>query len=171
VLFGTGGFGSLQHLSMELFALKTNIRLQHVPYQGQMPAITDLLEKRIDLVLDAPTILVQFVANEKLRALAVTSVNRFSGLPNVSTMVEIGLADFVVTGYQGIVGPAGVPDTITLKINRAITTVLSERAVIEELKNIGNSPKPSSPDEFRTHVVDDIAQWKNVIEEAHIDPI
>lgn len=168
VLYGTAGVGSLQHLSMELFAIKANIRLQHVPYQGGTPAITDLLGKRIDLVLDPPTALVQFVEDEKLSALAVTGADRFFGLPNIPTMIEAGFPGFVVTGYQGIVAPAGLPDAITTKINSALTKVLSDPPILEKLQKIGNTPKSSSPKEFETRVAADIAQWKGVVEDAHI---
>jgi tripartite-type tricarboxylate transporter receptor subunit TctC len=171
MLFGTGGFGSVQHLSMELFAAKTSIRLQHVPYQGQMPAIADLLEERLDLVLDTPTVLIQLVRSGKLRALAVTGADRFSELPDVPTMTELGLAGLVITGYQGIVGPAKLPDAITLKISGAIAGGLADPTIVKDLKNIGNCAKPSSPDEFRSRVINDISRWRSVIEQAHIAPI
>ena len=169
--YGTAGIGSIQHLTMELFAKKANMPTQHVPYKGGLPAITDLLGKRIDLVLDPPTALMQFVKAEKLRALAVTSADRFFGLPDVTTVSEAGYPGFVVTTRQGIVAPAKLPPDITLKLHQAITTVLADRMVIEKLKAIGSVPQPASPDEYKARVVADIALWKTVILDAHVERI
>jgi tripartite-type tricarboxylate transporter receptor subunit TctC len=166
--YGTAGIGSIQHLSMELFAKKANIRLQHVPYRGGMPAITDLLGGRVDLVLDPPTALVQFVHDGKLRALVVTSASRFADIPNVPTMVETGFSGFVVTACQGIAAPARLPADIATKLNRAIAAVLAEPALIEKLTKIGSVPRPSSPEEYKARVIADIALWKSVIEDAHL---
>jgi tripartite-type tricarboxylate transporter receptor subunit TctC len=166
--YGTAGVGSLQHLSMELFAKRNNIRLQHIPYRGGAPAITDLLGKRVDLVLDPPTALVQFVDDAKLRALAVTGPDRFFGMPNVPTMVESGFVGYVVTAYQGIAAPAGLPADIAKKINAALAAVLAESSIVDRLKKVGNSPKHSSPEEFKTRIVADVAQWKSVVEDAHL---
>ncbi len=86
--YGTAGIGSIMHLTMELFAQKADIRLEHIPYKGGMPAITDLLGKRLDMVIDPPTALVPFVNDGRLRAMAVTGPQRFFSLPDVPTMVE-----------------------------------------------------------------------------------
>jgi len=168
LLYGTAGIGSPQHLAMELFARKADIRLQHVPYKGGMPAITDLLGKRVDLVLDPPTTLVQFVKDGKLRALAETGGDRFFGLPDFPTMVESGFPGFVVTTCQGIAAPARLSDDVARKLNAAIAAVLTEPALIEKLRKIGYSPKPSSPQDHKASVVADIARWKGVVADAHI---
>lgn len=166
--YGTAGIGSIQHLSMELFAKKANIRLQHIPYRGGLAAITDLLGKRVDLVLDPPTVPVQFIKDEKLRALAVTGAGRFFGLPEIPTMVESGFPGLVVAARQGIAAPAGLPADIVGKLNRAVATILTDPLLVEKLKKIGSIPKPSSPDEYKTRVIADIAQWRGVVEDAHI---
>ena len=166
--FGTAGNGSIMHLTMELFAQKAKIRLQHIPYKGGMPAITDLLGKRLDLVIDPPTALVQFVKDGRLRALAVTGAQRFFSLPDVPTMAEAGFPGLVVNSYQGLAAPARLPADITAKLNRAIAAVLAEPAVTEKLQKIGNSPKPSSPEDYKARLVADIALWKSVVESAHL---
>jgi tripartite-type tricarboxylate transporter receptor subunit TctC len=169
--YGTAGVGSLQHLTMERFAKKANLRLQHIAYKGGAPAIADLLGKHIDLVIDPPTALVQLVAAGKLRALAVTSASRFFGLPEVPTMAEAGFEDFVVTAYQGIAAPAGLPDDIAMRLNRELAAVLAEPTVIEKLKKIGNIPRPSSPEDFKARLAADIALWKGVVDGAHLTRI
>jgi tripartite-type tricarboxylate transporter receptor subunit TctC len=166
--FGTAGIGSIMHLTMELFAQKASIRLEHIPYKGGMPAITDLLGKRLDFVLDPPTALVPFVKDERLRALAVTGAQRFFSLPDVPTMVESGFPSLVVNVYQGLAAPARLPAEITAKLNRAVRMVLSDPTVVEKLKNIGNHPSTSTPDDYKGRLVADITLWKNVVEGAHI---
>jgi len=168
LLYGTAGNGTLMHLTMELFARKANIRLQHVPYKGGLPAVTDLLGKRVDLVLDPPTVPLPFVRDSKLHALAVTGASRFFALPNCPTMIESGYAGFVVTGFQGIAGPSGLATSVATKVNDALVAVLADSAVVEKLKRVGNVPSPSSPQEYKARVIADVARWKDVIDGAHI---
>jgi tripartite-type tricarboxylate transporter receptor subunit TctC len=166
--YGTAGVGSIMHLTMELFAQKANIRLDHIPYKGGMPAITDLLSKRLDLVIDPPTATTPFVKDGRLRALAVTGAQRFFSLPDVPTLVESGFPGLVVNSYQGLAGPARLPADVTAKLNRAILAVLAEPTVIETLKKVGNSASSSSPEDYKRRLVADIALWKSVIDNAHL---
>jgi tripartite-type tricarboxylate transporter receptor subunit TctC len=166
--FGTAGVGSIQHLTMERFAKLANIKLQHVPYKGGLPAITDLLGKRLDLVIDPPTALIQFTKDGSLHAIAVTSPQRFFGLPDVPTLNESGFPGFAVTTCQGVVAPAGLPADITAAVNRAVAAAVAEPGVIEKLKNIGSSPRPSTPQDYKARVIADIALWNNVIDEANV---
>ena len=166
--YGTAGVGSIQHLTMERFAQRANIKLQHIPYKGGLPAITDLLGKQIDLVLDPPTALIQFTKDGKLRALAVTSAQQFFGLPDVPTMSESGYPGFAVTTCQGIAAPARLPADITTAVNYAVAAALADVGVIDKLKKIGSSVRPSTPQDYKARVIADIAQWKSVIDDAHI---
>ena len=166
--YGTAGVGSIMHLSMERFASQANIRLQHIPYKGGMPALIDLLGKRLDLVLDPPTALVQFVIDNRLRALTVTGADRFFALPHVPTMTEAGFLGFVVAVYQGIAGPARLPTDIVTRLNRAIAVILADPILREKMRNVGNNPAPSSADAYKARVVADTALWRRVVEDAHI---
>ncbi len=169
--YGTAGIGSIQHLTMELIARKLNLNAQHIPYKGGMPAITDLLGNRIDLVLDPPTALLPFAKDGKLRALATTGSGRFFGLPDVPSLSEAGYATLVVTVCQGLAAPARLPTPIIERINGAVADVLVDAAVIEKLKKIGSSPRPSSAQEYKIRVASDIALWSAVITDAHIERI
>jgi tripartite-type tricarboxylate transporter receptor subunit TctC len=169
--YGTPGIGSLQHLSVELLALRAKIRLQQIPYRGGAPAITDLLGKRLDLVVDPPTSLIGHIGSGKLRALAVTGADRFFSLPNVPTIAECGFSGYAVTGYQGIAAPAGLVDGVVKRIQSEIAAVLTDASVIAKLQTIGNTPIPSSPDQFKSRLAKDIAQWSKVIAEAKIERI
>lgn len=169
--YGTAGVGSLQHLSMELFAKIAKLRLQHIPYRGGAPAITDLLGKRLDLLLDPPTSLVSHIQDGKLRALAVTGKSRFFSLPDVPTIAEAGFPEFSVSAFQGIAAPAGLSSDLVKRLNREVAAVLADPLIADKFKKLGNNPKPSSPEEFKTRLAADIAQWSKLVADSNIERI
>jgi tripartite-type tricarboxylate transporter receptor subunit TctC len=167
--FGTSGVGSIQHLSGELLASIANIRLQHVPYRGGMPAITDLLGKRLDFVIDQPTALLEFIRDGRLRALAVTGSNRFFGLPDVVTVSEAGFPGYDVTSWQGLAAPAGLAPAILDRLNAELAGILAEPQFGKRLRALGNEPKISTGDAFKTRVASDIGVWNKVVADANIE--
>jgi tripartite-type tricarboxylate transporter receptor subunit TctC len=169
--YGTAGVGSIFHLSMELFSKVVGIQLQHIPYRGGAPAVTDLLGGRLDFVVDPPTALIPHVISGKLHAIAVTGQNRFFALPDVPTVVESGFPQFVVTAYQGIAAPAGLPVPLLRKLNADVVASLAETAVVDQLRKVGNSPRPSSPEDFKASLSGDIARWSKVVTDANIERI
>jgi tripartite-type tricarboxylate transporter receptor subunit TctC len=169
--YGTSGVGSLQHLAAELFANMANIKLQHIPYRGGAPAITELLGKRIDLVVDQPTALVDFIRDGRFRALAITGGKRFFALPDTPTISEAGFPGYAVTGWQGLVGPAGLPTPVLNRLHTELTAVLAEPAIVAQLKTLGNDPRPTTPGEFKARLVVEIDTWTKVIAAANIEPI
>ena len=171
LLYGSPGIGSVHHLSVELLASMANIRLQHIPYRGSAQTVTDLIGKRIDFMIDAPTLILEFVRNGRLRALGVTGASRFFSLPNVPTISETALPGYVITSWQGLAGPVGMPASIVDRLNGEMAEILAEPVVIERLRNLGNDPKFSSPGEFRARVVADIEKWTGVVAAANIERI
>ena len=169
--YGTAGTGSLQHLSMELFANMAKIKLQHIPYRGGAPAITDLLGKRIDFVLDPPTALIEFIRDGRMRALAVTGPTRFFSLPEVPTVGESAVPGYSVTSWQGLAAPAGLPAALLSRLNADVAAVLADTRTADKLKTLGTAPRPSSPDEFKSRVASDIETWTKVVEVANIERI
>ena len=169
--FGTSGVGSVQHLSGELFANVANIKLQHVPYRGGAPAITDLLGKRLDFVIDQPTALMEFIKDGRLRALAVTSSNRFFGLPDVPTVSEAGFPGYNVTSWQGLVAPAGLAPVIFDRLNSELAGVLAEPQFADRLRALGNELKISTGGAFKARVASDIEVWSKVVADASIERI
>ena len=140
LLYG-GPNGTLQHLSVELFARTADIRVQLVPYRGSPQAVADLLGKRLDFMLDPPTAHLEAIKSGQLRALATTGAARFFALPDVATVAEAGFPDFVIGSWQGVVGPAGLPEPIVKRLNKEMAAVVSEPAVTERLKALGNDPQ------------------------------
>jgi tripartite-type tricarboxylate transporter receptor subunit TctC len=171
LLYGTPGNGSGPHLAIEMLAKVADIRLQHVPYRGSAPAATDLIGKRLDFMMDPPGALLEFVRSGKLRALAVTGGTRFSSLPDIPTMVESGVPDYVVTAWQALVGPAGLPGTIVGRLNTELVHVLQEPAVVERLRTVGNEAKPSTPEQLRERMAADIAKWTAVVDSTNFERI
>jgi tripartite-type tricarboxylate transporter receptor subunit TctC len=171
LLYGSAGNASLQHLAGELLSRTLNITFQHVPYRGSAQALTDLMAKRIDFIVDSPTAEMQYIRAGKVRPLIVTSQGRFFGLPDVPTSTEAGIPSYTFTSWQGMVGPAGMPEMLVDRLNIEIATILSEPAVIERIHGIGNVPSPTSPKEFKARIAADIAKWTSVIEGASIEKI
>jgi tripartite-type tricarboxylate transporter receptor subunit TctC len=169
LLYGTAGAGSGPHLGMEYFCQMANIHLQHVPYRGGAPAITDLIGKQIDLVCDPPTNLLEFINGGRLRALGVTGAKRFFSLPDIPAMAEAGVPGYEVTSFCGLAAPAGLPVALLTRLNTAITAIAKEPAVIERIRTLGIEPKISSPDELKDRIATEIVKWTSVVTAANIE--
>src|SRR5262249_9531024 len=167
--YGTSGVGSLQHLAMEHFARVANVKLQHVPFRGGAPAITELLGKRIDFVAEPPAALVELVRNGQLHAVAVTGGKRFFSLPETPTVGESGFRDFVVTGWHGLVAPANIPEPVLRRLHASLTEVLNEPGTIADLRKLGNEPLVMSPGDFGARLAAEIEIWAKVVAEANIE--
>lgn len=171
LLYGTPGVGSAQHLLVERLGQLTGAKFQHVPFRGGAQALAELLAKRIDFMVDPPTILVEQVRSGKVRILAVTSPKRFSGLPNTPTVSETIVQGFDVPGWVGLVGPAGLPDSIVASLNSHVAAVLAEPTVTERIRALSDEPRSSSPSELKARIVSDISRWTSVIAKAKIERI
>jgi len=171
VLYGTPGLGSIQHLLVEHLAQQAKVQFQHVPYRGGAQALTELLGRRIDFMVDPAIILLEHVKSGKVRILAVTTASRSSELPNVPAIVEAGFAGFNVSGWMGLVAPAGLPQAIVDRLNSEVTGMLAEPGVIERIRALGNEPRPSTPDALKARITDEIANWSAVIDAVKIERI
>lgn len=169
LLYGTPGIGTTHHLLVELLAKMAKVRFQHVPYRGSAQVVTDLIGKRIDFMVDPPTLVAKMARDGQVRALATTGASRFFSLPEVPTVAEAGVADYVVTSWQGLAGPAGMPVSIVERLNSEIAAILAEQPVIERLRALGNDPRPLSPDEFKARVIADVGKWTSVVGDAGIE--
>jgi tripartite-type tricarboxylate transporter receptor subunit TctC len=171
LIYGTPGTGSGPHLAIELLALQTKMKVQHVPFRGSAPAVTELIAGRLDFMMDPPASMMEFIRDGRLRALAVSSAARYFALPDAPTLAEAGIPGFDVTGWQGVVGPAGIPEPIVARLNAEITRILKQAATIEKLHAFGNEAAPGTPDEFKKRIESDIAKWTTVVEQIHFEKI
>jgi tripartite-type tricarboxylate transporter receptor subunit TctC len=171
LLYGSPGVGSGPQLAIELFALKTNIKLQHVPYRGSAPASAELIAGRLDFMMDPPATLIEFVRSGKLNALAVSSAKHYFALPDVPTVAESGVPGFDVTAWQGLIAPGGLPDAILRRLNTEVVRLLKDPTTVERLHAFGNEPAPCTPEEFKRRLIADIAMWTALAEEIHFEKI
>lgn len=171
LLYGTPGLGSGPHLAIELFALKTKIKVQHVPFRGSEPASLELLAGRLDFMMDPPATLIPHVRSGKLNALAVSSAKHYFALPEVPTVAESGVPGFDVSAWQGLVAPAGLPAPILTRLNTEVVRLLKQPATIEKLHAFGNEAAPTTPEQFNKRLIDDIAIWTTLADEIHFQKI
>jgi tripartite-type tricarboxylate transporter receptor subunit TctC len=171
LIYGTPGIGSGPHLSIELLALQTKMKVQHIPFRGSAPAVTELIAGRLDFMMDPPASMMEFIRDGRLRALAVSSGARYFALPDTPTLAEAGIPGFDVTGWQGVVGPAGIPEPIVSRLNSEITRILKQPATIEKLHAFGNESAPGTPEAFKARIESDIAKWTTVVEQIHFEKI
>ena len=168
--FASAGVGTTQHLAGELFKAMAQVDIQHVPYRGASPVITDLLAGRITMFFGAISPLIPLVRQGKVRALAVTSEKRFPAAPELPTMIEAGYPGFVSVLSMGLVTPAGTPPAVVEKIHRDCVKVLAMPEVKQKLANIGMEVIGSSPKEFAAAMAAERPQWAKVIKDAGITP-
>lgn len=171
LVYGTPGTGSGPHLAIELLALQTKMKVQHIPFRGSAPAVTELIAGRLDFMMDPPATMMQFIRDGRLRALAVSSADHYFALPATPTLAEAGIAGFDITGWQGLIAPAGLPEPIVSRLNSEVGRILKEPATVERLHAFGNEPRPSSPEEFRQRIESDIAKWAAVVDRIHFEKI
>ena len=171
LLYGTPGVGSGPQLAIELFALQTKIKVTHVPYRGSAPAVMELLAGRLDFMMDPPATMMEFIGNGKLRALAVSSLKPYFALPSAPTIAESGVPGFDVSAWQGLIAPAGLSERILKRLNAEIVRILNDPATVERMHTFGNEASPSTPEQFKKRLVDDIAKWTAVADEIHFQKI
>jgi tripartite-type tricarboxylate transporter receptor subunit TctC len=171
LLYGTPGNGSGPHLAIELLAKEAKVTFQHVPYRGSAPAAIDLIGKRLDFMMDPPAALMQFVRDGRLRPLAVTGAERFFGVPDVPTIAETAVPGYLVTAWQGLMAPAGLPDPILRRLNAEVVATLKDPGVVERLRALGNEPRPTTPEEFKARMAADIAKWTAVVDGMNFERI
>jgi tripartite-type tricarboxylate transporter receptor subunit TctC len=167
VNFGSAGTGSSGHLIGELFALRAGAQMVHVPYRGGGPSVTALLQNEIQFIFDTTGSL-GLISEGRLRALATTGRTRAPQLPEVPTVAESGLADFVAEFWLGMFAPAGLPAPIQGRMADAVRAALEQPAIRERLRTLGMVPRGDGPAEFDRVLRRDIAEWREVVTRANI---
>ena len=166
--YASSGTGSFAHLGMELFKTLTGTDILHVPYKGSGPALIDLIGGQVNLAMPSTTSSMPHVRSGKLKALAVTTLQRSPLVPDLPTVAEQGVPGFSVDSWYGIVAPAGTPPALVTKLNAEIVKVLKAPAVVSYLAKEGAVPKGGSPAELAQTMRDELAKWGKVIATARI---
>ena len=165
--YGSGGVGSVGHLSGELFKRVAAISALHVPYKGNSAVISDLVGGRLDFFFPSQPEAVQLVAAGKLRALAVTAARRVPAFPDVPTMIEAGVGFDAGSNY-GYMVPAGTPATVIKQLHNAISTVVALPAVREHFQASGLTMNVGTPEQMTATLKDEISRWGLVVKTANI---
>jgi tripartite-type tricarboxylate transporter receptor subunit TctC len=168
--FGSPGVGTTQHFAAEYMKQLAGLEMQHVPYRSTPAAITALIAGEVQLVIELiQTVQGQFQSGA-LRAIAVTSPERFATVPDIPTFAESGLPGYDVTSWYGLAFPAGTPEPIVSRTNKALKEILATASVREQILKVGALVRSSTPDELKAHIADEIVKWKTVRDKAGIEP-
>ena len=166
--YGSSGNGGFSHLAGAMFASQAGVRLTHVPYRGGSPAMADVIGGQIQMLFSTILQSSPHIKAGKLRALAVSTRTRSRALPEVPTMVESGLPNYVVAGWYGMLAPAKTPRPVIDRLNSEIVRILHLPEVVERLAADGSEPVGNTPEEFGAHIRSEIARWRKVIQDAGI---
>lgn len=166
--FGSAGMGSMGHLTGELLKHETGINMQHIPYKSGGQAVTDVVSGQIQMLMTALPVAGPFLADGKLKAIAVTSGKRFSGAPTIPTIAESGVADFDSPSWYGLLAPAGTPDAVLDKLHKTLAEVLTTPEMAAHMERLGAIPVVDSRSEFSARIKTDIDAWSNIIKTANI---
>jgi tripartite-type tricarboxylate transporter receptor subunit TctC len=169
VTYTTSGVGSALHLVGELLAAETDTKMTHIPFPaGGGFGYTDILAGRIDMMINIPGLIVPYVRANKLKAIAVTSAQRYDTLPNVPTLSEY-IPGFEVISWLGIAAPPGIPTEVVKKINSAIKVALASKDLQAQMQKAGVQPQSTTPEEFHTIVEKGIEKYKKIADSRHIE--
>ena len=152
----------------EWFSAETGIEMLHVPFKGGTAVVAEVISGRVDLIFETMTLTLPFVKSGKLRALAVTSRQPASFLPEVPAAAQTVPA-FVFQSWLGLAAPAATPAAIIDRLNRDVRRVLAEPDVQKRFADLGGSAAPSTPDELRKQVEAEIQRWQQTVEARHIE--
>jgi tripartite-type tricarboxylate transporter receptor subunit TctC len=164
--YASGGSGASSHLAMELFKSMAGVQMNHIPYKGTGPLITDLIAGQVSVTIASAVPLIPQVRAGKLRGLAVTGNRRAGALPELPTIAEAGVPGYEVINWFGVVAPAGTPKAIGARINADLNKALTTRALIDSLHAQGADPAGGGPAEFAAMIRRDLAKWEKVVRES-----
>jgi len=166
--YGSGGNGTSTNLAVELFKSMSGASITHIPYRGAPLAATALISGEIALMFDNLAPSLPHVRSGRVRPLAVTSLTRSPVLPDLPTVQESGIAGYEVTGWYGILAPAGTPADIVSKINRDVVSALKSKSVTTRLQGDGAEGVGSTPDEFARHIKAETSKWSEVVKKIGV---
>jgi tripartite-type tricarboxylate transporter receptor subunit TctC len=168
VNFGSGGLGTTPHMTGELFCHLAGIKMAHVAYRGEAPAINDLLGGQIPLMFANLSAVIGNVRAGQLRALAVTSAGRAAAAPEIPTIAETALPGFEATTWFALVVPAGTPQELRLRLNAEVKSAHAQADVAHRFGELGMTADDVSPEQLDEFIRSEIIKWARVIKDADI---
>ena len=168
--FGSGGIGAITHLAGELFNQMAGTSFVHVPYKGSSQAMTDLIGGHVSIMFENMPGAMGHVQSGTIRALAVTSLKRAPGAPDIPTVAEAGVPGYEALSWFGVFAAAGTPKPIVDRLNGAMVAAIRKPELQEKMAKLGAEAVGNTPEEFRELVRFEQAKWSKVIREARIDP-
>jgi len=165
--FASSGNGTSVHMSGELFKLMAGIDIVHVPYRGSSAAYPDLMTGKVHVMFDNLPGSINFAREGKLKALGVTTAQRWPSTPDIPAVGET-IKDFEASVWYGIAAPKGTPAPIVEKLNKAVNAALADPKMVARFAELGAVPMPMSPAEFGKLVAEETEKWRKVVEFANI---
>ena len=166
--FASGGAGTTSHLAGELFEGATGIKMVHVPYKGNAPAMTDLVAGQVSMSFATLQTALPFIKSGKLVALATLGTTRSAALPNVPTLEESGLRGFEVRNWTGLLAPAGTPDAIVKKLAAEVNAIMGSPEIRSRLTSDGLAYTQMGPDQFAAFVRSETDKWTKIVKAAGV---
>jgi tripartite-type tricarboxylate transporter receptor subunit TctC len=164
--FGSAGNGSGGHLAGELYKSMTGVKAQHIPFKGSGPAMAALLGAQYHYAFVGMQAAQPHIRAGRLRALAVTSLQRVPALPELPTVDEAGLKGFEIVGWYGVLAPAKLPKPLLAKLHRDIVDIIRDPDTEKRITADGSRPIGSTPEEFRKFLLADVAKWARIVKES-----
>lgn len=166
--YASSGGGGLSHLANELFNIMAGVKIQHIPYKGTGPAMTDLLGGQVQMFIGPPSVAVAQVKSGRLKAIAISSATRLSALPEVPTFAEAGLPGFEIENWYAVLAPAGTPREIIGKLSTEIARINALPEIKEMLIKQGMESFTSTPEALGALMKSDTAKFADIIKKANI---
>jgi len=167
--FASAGSGSVAHVTGEFFKMMTGIEMQHVPYRGAPPALTDLIGGQVHVMFDNLPSSIEHIKAGRLRPLGVCSLKRLDALPDVPPVAEF-VPGFETSAFAGLGAPKDTPADIIAMLNKGVTAGLSDPKVATRIVELGGMPMPLSPDGFGKYVAEETEKWAKVVKFSGAKP-
>jgi tripartite-type tricarboxylate transporter receptor subunit TctC len=168
--YGTPGIGTSPHMCMELFKSLAGVDLQHIPYRGTVPALTDVMSGQINAMFSTALSAKPQIAAGKVRAFGVSTAKRSGSMPDIPSIAEAGVPGYEAVQWYGFLAPAGAPAAVIAQIHAESMKALNSTEMKEKLAHDGAEPAPTSPEEFAAHIRDELDKWRKVAKAAGIQP-
>jgi tripartite-type tricarboxylate transporter receptor subunit TctC len=166
--YGSSGLGGAHHLSAEMLKAAAQIDIVHVPYKGGAPAATDLMAGHLSMMFELGYAALPSIKAGSVKPIAVTSAKRLAALPDVPTMAEAGLPDYISYNWQGVIVPAKTPQAIVAKLNKAFNEILKDPDVVKAITDVASQAEGGTPEAFGKFIQSERVKWAAIIKAANI---